>query len=49
MFDQDISDFVSSEILDSQIEEYLNKIANLDWNDEYFEMKKNSLEIQKKK
>ena len=50
IFDQGISDFVSSEILESQIEEeYLNKIANLDPNDEYFEARKSSLEIQKKK
>ena len=50
IFDQDISDFASSEIPDRLIEEeYLNKIANLDPKDEYFEARKNSLEIQKKK
>ena len=50
IFDQGISDFVSSEILESQIEEeYLNEIANLDPNDAYFEARKSSLEIQKKK
>ena len=50
IFDQGISDFVSSEILESQIEEeYLNEIANLDPIDAYFEARKSSLEIQKKK
>ena len=50
IFDQGISDFVSSEILESQIEEeYLNEIANLDPNDACFEARKSSLEIQKKK
>ena len=50
IFDQGISDFVSSEILESQIEEeYLNEIANLDPNNAYFEARKSSLEIQKKK
>ena len=50
IFDQGISDFVSSEILESQIEEeYLNEIANLDPNDAYFEARKSSLEIQQKK
>ena len=50
IFDQSISDFVSSESLERQIEkEFLNKIAKLDQNDNYYEATKNSLEIQKKK
>ena len=41
VFDQDISDFVSSEILERQVEkEYLNKFAKLDPQDEYFDAKK---------
>ena len=50
VFDQSISDFVSSEILERQIEEeYLNEFASLDSQDEYFDVRKNSLLIQKKK
>ena len=50
VFDQEISDFVSSEILKRQIEEeYLSKFAKLDPQDEYFDAKNNSWEIQKKK
>lgn len=50
MFDQSISDFASSEILERQIEEeLLNKIAKLDQNDNYCEASKNSLELQKEK
>ena len=50
IFGQSISDFVSSESLERQIEkEFLNKIAKLDQNDNYYEATKNSLEIQKKK
>lgn len=46
---QNISDFVSSGILEKQIqEEFRNKIAKLDPNDDYYETRKNSLEIQKK-
>ena len=49
IFDLDISDFASSEIPDRLTEEeYLNKIANLDLKDEYFEARKNSLEIDTK-
>ena len=48
--DQSISDFVSSEILERQIEEeFLNKIAKLDQNDDHYEARKNSLKVQKKK
>ena len=48
VFDQSISDFVSSEILKCQIvEEYLNQLAALDPQDEYFDVRKNSLLIQK--
>ena len=43
VFDQEISDFVSSEILKRQIEEeYLSKFAKLDPQDEYFDAKNNS-------
>ena len=50
VFNQDISDFISSEILERQLEEeYLNEFATLDPQDEYFDAKKNSLEIQEKK
>ena len=50
VFDQDISEFVSSEILEQQIEEeFLNKIPSLDPNDEYYEARKNSFELKKKK
>ena len=50
VFDQDISEFVSSDTLDQQIEgEFLNKLASLGPKDEYYEARKNYLEIQKKK
>ena len=49
VFDRSISDFVSDEILEGEIkEEFLNKIAKLDQNDNYYEARKNSIEIQKK-
>ena len=49
-FDQSISDFVSSEFLERQIEEeYLNKFASLDSQDEYFGARENSPLIQKNK
>ena len=48
-FDQSISDFVSSEILERQNEgEFLNKIGKLNQNSNYYEARKNSLEILKK-
>ena len=50
VFYQSIGNFVSSEILEWQIEEeFLNKIGKLDQNDDYYEARKNSLKIQKKK
>ena len=50
IFDQDIAEFVSSEHLEHQIEEkFSNKIAALDPQDEYYEARKNSLELQRKK
>ena len=50
VFDQDISEFVSSEILEQQIEEeFLNKIASLDPNDKHYEARKNSFDLKKKK
>ena len=49
IFDQSISKFFSSEYLERQTKETLsNKIARLDPNDEYYDARKNSLEIQKK-
>ena len=46
MFDQEISEYVSTEILERQIEEeFLNKLCALDPQDEYYEARKNSLEI----
>ena len=50
VFDQQISDFVLTKILKSQIEEeFFDKICPLDTQDEFYETKKNSLEIQKKR
>ena len=50
IFDQSTSEFVSSEYLERLIEEkFSNKIVRLDLNDEYYDAKKNSLEIQNKK
>ena len=50
IFDQSINDFVSSKIFERQIEEeFQNKIGKLDQNDDYYEARKNSLKIQKKK
>ena len=50
VFDQDRSEFVSSDILEQQIEEeFLNKFAFLDPKDEYYEARKSSLEIKKKR
>ena len=49
VFDQGISESVSSKILKQQIEEeFLNEFASLDPQDEYYEARKNSFEIQKK-
>ena len=46
VFDQEISEFVSTEILERQIEEeFPNKLCALDPQDEYYEARKNSLEI----
>ena len=50
IFDQSISEFVSSEYLKREIEEeFSNKIARLDPKDIYYDARKNSLEVQKKK
>ena len=50
IFDQSISEFVSSECLERQIEEeFSSKVARVDPNDEYYDARKNSFEIQKKK
>ena len=45
-----ISDFVSPEIIKRQIEEeFLDKLAALDSQDEYFDARENFLLIQKRK
>ena len=50
IFDQYIAEFVSSELLERQIEEeFSHKIPSLDPQDEYYEATKNSLEFQRKK
>ena len=50
VFDQDIGDFISSEILERQLEEeYLNKFAKLDPQDEYFDAKKKFIRNSEKK
>ena len=50
VFDSDISEFVSSELLKRKIEEEsANKLAALDHQDKYYEARKNSLEAQKMK
>ena len=50
IFDQSISECVSSEYLERQIEEkFSNKIAILDPKDEYYNARKCFFEIQKKK
>ena len=50
IFDQYIAGFVSSELLERQIEEeFSHKIPSLDPQDEYYEATKNSLEFQRKK
>ena len=49
-FDQNIFEFVSSELLQKQIEEeFLNKICALNQNAEYFEARKSYLKLQEKK
>ena len=46
VFDQKIGEFVSTEILERQIEEeFLNKLCTLHPQDEYYKARKNSLEI----
>ena len=50
VFDQQISDFISTEILKRQIEEeFLNKPYAPDTQNEFYKAKKNSLEIKRKK
>ena len=50
VFDQQISDFVSTEILKRWIEEeFLNRLYALNMQDEFYKARKNSLEIKKKK
>ena len=50
VFNQQISEFVSTEIRERQIEEeFLNKLCALDPQGEYYEAKKNSFEIKKKR
>ena len=48
--DPEISESVSTELLEREIEEtYENKVARLDWKDEFYDAKKKSLDIQRKK
>ena len=48
VFDQDISEFVSCEILEQQIEEeFLNKTASLNPNDKCYEARKHSFQPKK--
>ena len=50
VFEHQISAFVLTEILESQIEEeFLNKLYLLDTQDEFYGARKNSLEIKKKR
>ena len=50
IFDQSMSKFVFSEYPERQIqEEFCSKIARLDSNNEYYNSRKNSLEIPKKR
>ena len=49
LFDQEICEFFSSDILEQQIEEkILNKCASLDPQDKYYEARKKYWEIKKK-
>ena len=49
VFDQDICEFVSTEILEHEIEEkFLEKLYALDTQDEYYNANKKSLEIKAK-
>ena len=49
LFDLEISEFVSSKLLESEIDETMdNKIAALDQNETFFETRKNSLEVERK-
>ena len=49
LFDLEISEFVSSKLLESEIDETIdNKIAALDQNETFFETRKNSLEVERK-
>ena len=50
VFNQQINEFVSTEILERQIEkEFSNKLCLLDPQHDYYEAEKNSLEIKKTK
>ena len=49
-FDSAMKDFISTQLLETQInEEFDNKISQLDRNSHFFEARKNSLEIERKK
>ena len=49
LFDPDISEFVSSELLEREINKTIdNKIVTLAQNETFFEARKNSLEVQRK-
>ena len=50
VFDRSGSNFASYEILERETEEeFLNRIGKLDQNDDYYEARKNSIKLQKKK
>ena len=50
IFDENISDFVSSELLDRQVEdEFLDKICTIDQQDEFYSTKKIISKFTKKK
>ena len=49
-FDPKLNEFVSCELLEKEINEtFNNKVSSLDQNDQFFHMKKNSVEIERKK
>lgn len=50
VFDSEMSEFVSTELLGKEINEsFDNKLAALEKSDKFYETKKNSIEIQRKK
>ena len=50
IFDPEVSDFISTELLEMEVEDsFNNKLIKLDQNDPYYKAKKNSLDIQRGK